>query len=396
MKKKLLLLMCALVMGMTTTSCTEEEESGAVLTDIKVSPSSIRLPVGESLKITTTAVPGNVADVKYTWTSSDESVATVSVDGNVVIVGVGTATVTVLSGTVKAEVPVTGTLKDETVELVTIRVNPTSMNLIVGESLKIETTLVPANTTTGASITWTSSDESVATVSADGVVTAVNIGTATVTMTSGDIKADISVAGFSPFAALKGRWTFSDPYDPTKAEIGQPLQPIGDDFAINDGYITVAKGSYGKLTHGIAANGGGNLVNEYTLLFDFRIPATGLWYTFFQTDINNDGDADCFIRSSNAIGVGATGYHGSVEAEVWYRLFVVKNRTSYFYYLDGSRIHSGDMSVSIDDRFALSPDGVLLFADNDGEDNDIDISTVMIWDRPLTAIEVELIGKYNE
>lgn len=394
MKKSFLLFfMSALVLGMMT-SCSEEEEGGVTLTEIKVSPSSIQLPVGESLKITTTIVPANATDIKYTWTSSDASVATVSDGGNVTVTGVGTAVVTVTSGTVKAEVPITGTPKnDGDVELVTIRVNP-SVNLIVGESQKVEITIVPANASV-ANLTWTSSDESVATVSADGVITVIDIGTATVTLTCGEIKADISVAGYSPLKAVKGSWTFSDPYDPTKADIGQPLQPVGEGFIPNEGYLTVAKGSYGKAFHGIAANGGGNNVNEYSLLFDFRIPETGLRYSFFQTDINNNGDAECFINSVN-IGVDATGYYGPVEAGVWYRLVVVKNKTSYYYYLDGVRMHSNDINVGIDDRFSLSPEGILLFADDNGEDNEIDVSTVMIWDKPLTAAGVALIGKYNE
>ncbi|MDR1582893.1 MAG: LamG domain-containing protein, partial [Prevotellaceae bacterium] len=191
-----------------------------------------------------------------------------------------------------------------------------------------------------------------------------------------------------------GVWTFSDPNDPTKAEIGQPLESVGGGFTPASGYLTVAKGSYGKALHGIAANGGGSRVNEYTLLIDFRIPSTGQWYALFQTNLNNDGDASCFIHPSNRnIGVGSTGYYGSVDAGVWYRFIVAaKLGTSYNYYLDGTRLNSKTDAGIDNNSFSLSPDGVLLFADNDGEDSDIDVSTVKIWNRQLTDEQVSTLG----
>ena len=200
--------------------------------------------------------------------------------------------------------------------------------------------------------------------------------------------------------ALVGSWKFDDSSNILKAETGNDLTSAGNvqvisGPAVGNGAIKIESGSYLNMLHGIAGNGGGLNVNEYTLQIDFRIPALDGWHCFFQTNPLNSDDGDCFINTGGNIGVGVTGYSQySVKANEWYRLVIsVKNGTQYKYYLDGNLLLNGTVQP-IDGRFSL-PKELLLFADNDGEDNEIDCSEVSIWNYSLSNYEVSDLGGYG-
>lgn len=66
-----------------------------------------------------------------------------------------------------------------------VTVAPTTASIVEGSTQQLNATIAPANATNQA-VTWTSSDEDVATVNANGLVTAIGAGTATITATTGD------------------------------------------------------------------------------------------------------------------------------------------------------------------------------------------------------------------
>lgn len=140
------------------------------------------IQIGQTATITASTDPASASFNAITsYSSSDESVATVDANGVVTGVAVGTATITVNAN----EMENNSTTVDITVTLVT----PTAFELSETEvELDKETTTAtltinPTPEGANTAATWTSSDESVATV-ADGVVTAVSTGTATITATS--------------------------------------------------------------------------------------------------------------------------------------------------------------------------------------------------------------------
>lgn len=108
---------------------------------------------------------GTVDPNSVTWSSSDESVATVS-GGAVTAVGVGTTTITASVGSVTATCAVTVENTTNTGGAVTLE---------YGDSTALSVT------DQDGTVTWSSSDTGVATVDSDGQVTAVGVGTATVT-----------------------------------------------------------------------------------------------------------------------------------------------------------------------------------------------------------------------
>ncbi len=122
------------------------------------------------------------------WESSDKKVATVNA-GSVTFVGEGTAEIIVTAGDVSAACKVTVKAKTVAVEKVTL--DKTSAELTVGGTAALKATVTPDNAT-DKTVTWTSSDESVATVK-DGTVTAVKAGKAVITAKAGDQTAKCTV-----------------------------------------------------------------------------------------------------------------------------------------------------------------------------------------------------------
>lgn len=142
-----------------------------------------------SSDLTITATSDPATGYPVTWTSSDEKVATVA-DGVVTGVSAGTATITasIAGGTKTATCTVTVTAPDPT----GITLNKKTIDLKVGASETLTATIEPANSNV-AKPTWSSSDETIATVDANGKVTGIKAGTATITATAKDQKATCSV-----------------------------------------------------------------------------------------------------------------------------------------------------------------------------------------------------------
>ncbi|MCP4583839.1 MAG: LamG domain-containing protein [candidate division Zixibacteria bacterium] len=197
-----------------------------------------------------------------------------------------------------------------------------------------------------------------------------------------------------------GLWEFNDANNTSKETIGEELEIFGDDVSIDginasDKAVTVPTGALYRVWHTMPANGGGDYVNQYTLVFDFRIPELGNWYSFFQTNADNSNDGDAFVNTTGNIGVGDTGYSVlAIEAGKWYRLSIAVDLAAgtINYYLDGNLIQSST-DQSLNNRFAIytidhDTPFFYILADNNGEDSDLDISTFMLFDRGLTADEV--------
>jgi hypothetical protein len=204
---------------------------------------------------------------------------------------------------------------------------------------------------------------------------------------------------------LKGYWKFQDKKNLTKATVGKDLTLTGSQQVVTgpaygDTATRIGIGSYYKCVHGIGPNGGGNMVNRYTLMFDFKVLNLDNWHCFFQTDTTNTSDGDCFIRDVNdppvgRIGTATTKYTpDSVLPNKWYRLMISVNLgNTYRYYLNGKLVLDGNMQA-VDARFALTKH-LLFFADDDGEDDTIDVASVAIFDTCLSASDIAKIGSID-
>jgi Icc-related predicted phosphoesterase len=199
-----------------------------------------------------------------------------------------------------------------------------------------------------------------------------------------------------------GWWKFDNSSSLLKAEAGYgtDLILVGKHAAASgpetgNSAVIIGPGNHYILNHSIPPSGTSSFVNEYSLQFDFKVPETGIWHSFFQTSPNNANDGDFFINPSGNIGVAAVGYSAySVKANEWYRLIVsVKNGSDFTFYLDGNMVLSGTIQPK-DGRFALDKQ-ILVFADDDGEDGRIYCAELGIWNQALNAEQAKELGGFG-
>ncbi len=143
--------------------------------EIALDQSEVTLTKGENVVLNATVSQGD-ADHEVIWTSSDENVVTVS-NGDVVAVGGGVATVIVAVPAMGLSAACEVTVKSPAVD---VALTTEAVTLNKGETTNLTAVLTPADATDV--LKWSSSNEHVATVTADGAVTAVGAGEATITV----------------------------------------------------------------------------------------------------------------------------------------------------------------------------------------------------------------------
>lgn len=148
------------------------------VTGVSLNKTSISLNVGASSSLTATVSPVSAANKSVTWSSSNTAVATVSNSGVVKGVKPGTATITVRTASGGKTATCKVTVKDVVPTGVTL--NKSALSMYEGDSLSLVATVLPSNAT-NKNVTWSSSNTSVATVDAKGMVTGKKAGTATIT-----------------------------------------------------------------------------------------------------------------------------------------------------------------------------------------------------------------------
>lgn len=167
---------------------------GNIIEDLPVAASRIylngnyfRVEQKATIQLTATVEPSNTTD-ELVWSSSNESVATVSETGLVTAVSVGTTTITATCGTAAAtcEVRVTPISAKEIV------LNTYSITIDVAGNYQLTATVNPEDAA-DKTITWSSSNPNVATVSESGLITAKSIGSAMIYAQCGYISSSCDV-----------------------------------------------------------------------------------------------------------------------------------------------------------------------------------------------------------
>ena len=153
---------------------------------VTVDNDTLDLKVDETYAINATKHPDTIL-LDITYKSSDDSVATVDKKGIVTAVGEGTAIITLSVGDdeiyAKNSTNVSVTVSKIPTE---ISADPTSLDLLIGNESQIVATLTPRD---AGNVTFTSNDEDVVTVDANGNIIAVGNGNATITLSfEGDEK----------------------------------------------------------------------------------------------------------------------------------------------------------------------------------------------------------------
>ena len=146
---------------------------------IKLDKSNVSLKAGEMIELTAAVNPSDATDKTVTWTSSNPSVASVE-NGVVKAIKVGITTITAKAGDKTATCSITV----EATPITSIALDKTSASLRAGQTVTLKATVNPSDAT-DKTVTWSSSNPSVATVE-NGVVKAIKVGNTTITAKAGD------------------------------------------------------------------------------------------------------------------------------------------------------------------------------------------------------------------
>jgi uncharacterized protein YjdB len=181
---------------------------------VSITPSPLTVATGQQTQLTATVkdVSGNtLTNRSVAWSTNNATVAVVSSTGSVTAVGAGTAKVTAVSENKRAAVTITVTpgaaaATDSTPPapvvptVSTVSVTLASSALTVGQSTQANAVLrdSASNVLTGRTISWATSDAAIATVSADGLVTAIKPGPASIIASAEGMTGSASVSVAAP------------------------------------------------------------------------------------------------------------------------------------------------------------------------------------------------------
>lgn len=156
------------------------------VTGISLDKTTATLNVGDTTALTATVTPTDATNKEVTWSSNNTSVATVN-NGTVTAKAPGTAVITAKAGdktatcTVTVKAPLTG-----------ITLTPATAEVVKGQTVTLKVDYQPANTTDSKTVTWTTSDATIATVE-NGVVKGLKAGEVTITAKVGNFTKEAKV-----------------------------------------------------------------------------------------------------------------------------------------------------------------------------------------------------------
>ena len=177
-----------------TASVTDSEMSAVCKVTVKVAAKDITVPDnldvklndGNETTVEATVSPADATDVKVSYASTDEAVATVDKDGRVQVLQPGECDiVTTLTQEDKKVVEKKTHIKAY-YEVEGITLGKTEGILTAGNTVALNAAVLPEEIADETTVTWTSSDEKVATVDENGKVTAIAAGEATITANAGE------------------------------------------------------------------------------------------------------------------------------------------------------------------------------------------------------------------
>ena len=213
------------------------KEIPTLSTSIALNKTSASLKVTETLTLVATVLPELTTNKSLTWTSSNEAVATVDVNGVVTAIALGEATITAtttdgtnLSATCK--VTVVPTL------VVSIEVTPNSVEAEENSEVQLSVNILPENATY-KSVEWSSSNTDIASVNANGLVKIRKEGNVVITATTTDgsnLSATCSINVYSGINGVNGNdvivATIGDNIVVKNAQLGSNVRVYAADGAM--------------------------------------------------------------------------------------------------------------------------------------------------------------------
>ncbi len=171
------------------------DNSGDVAVENVTIEGSASVEVNKTITLTAKVAPANATNQTVTWSCKDNTVVSLTPNGKTVVVNgkkVGSTQVTAVVDGKSATKTITVTAAPTPtptpvpdVKVTGVTLNKATISLVEGKTEKLVATVAPANAKV-KDVTWTTSNNKAATVAADGTVTAVKAGKATITVTTKD------------------------------------------------------------------------------------------------------------------------------------------------------------------------------------------------------------------
>ena len=216
-----------------TASVTDSEMSAVCKVTVKVAAKDITVPDnldvklndGNETTVEATVSPADATDVKVSYASTDEAVATVDKDGRVQVLQPGECDIitTLMQDGEKVTEKTTHVKAFYEVESITLDSN--EGKLTVGNSHTIKATVAPEEVAAETTIEWSSSNEKVATVDENGKVTAIAAGEATITATVGEKSANYEVTVEQPKKVTTSNKTYKSSSSSNSSAAVTPSNP---------------------------------------------------------------------------------------------------------------------------------------------------------------------------
>ena len=200
--------------GFTASSTVTVEAAAVPVTGVEVSPQTLTLTEGETAMLVATVSPVDADNPSVSWSSGDDTIATVDANGLVTAIGAGTVSITVTTEEGGFTASSTVTVEAAAVPVTGVEVSPQTLTLTEGETAMLVATVSPVDAD-NPSVSWSSGDNSIATVDANGLVTAISAGTVSITVTTDEggfsTSVEVVVVSFLPLNTTEEMVIFPNP-----------------------------------------------------------------------------------------------------------------------------------------------------------------------------------------
>jgi len=161
----------------------KEESDPVAVTGVKLPFTALTQKIGTSFTLVATIEPANATNKTVTWSSSNNTVASVTNMGVVQAKAAGTADITVTTADGGHTATCSFTVTTEDVPLTGLKISPAETHIKVGQASTLNVKYEPV-TATHKEVTWETSDAAIVTVDQDGNIKGVAVGEAIITVKS--------------------------------------------------------------------------------------------------------------------------------------------------------------------------------------------------------------------
>jgi hypothetical protein len=142
------------------------------------------------------------------------------------------------------------------------------------------------------------------------------------------------------------------------------------------------------------ANGGGSLVNEYTLIMDVLYPSASDAMERPLLDLDLTGGPEFSVSATDGVGQDPSGpYDGTIAPNTWYRIGITRTATEQDTYINGVQVGTHTAGGLDDARYAMSVGSIALLLSSTGNSAAAGyVNSIQLWDVALNPGQMKALG----